>query len=30
VVTIEGAAHAPNLTHPELVNATISDFLASL
>lgn len=30
VVTIDGAAHAPNLTHPARVNAAIADFLASL
>jgi pimeloyl-ACP methyl ester carboxylesterase len=30
VVRIPGAGHAANLTHPELVNAAISGFLASM
>ena len=30
VVAVEGAAHAPNLTHPEPVNAAIRTFLADL
>ena len=30
VVVVDGAAHAPNMTHPEIVNPALSDFLASL
>lgn len=30
VVAVEGAAHAPNLSHPDQVNRAIADFLASL
>lgn len=30
VVVVDGAAHAPNMTHPEIVNAALTDFLASL
>lgn len=30
IVRIEGAAHAPNMTHPGVVNPALADFLASL
>ncbi|MEL6893758.1 MAG: alpha/beta hydrolase, partial [Actinomycetota bacterium] len=30
VVAVEGAAHAPNLTHPDEVNNALREFLASL
>ena len=30
LVRVPGAAHAPNMTHPEIVNPAIADFLASL
>ncbi|MDJ0767589.1 MAG: alpha/beta hydrolase [Ilumatobacter sp.] len=30
IVQIEGAAHAPNLTHPDQVNPPLAEFLASL
>lgn len=30
IVVVDGAAHAPNMTHPEIVNAALADFLASL
>ena len=30
VIHVEGAAHAPNMTHPEVVNATLERFLSSL
>lgn len=30
MVVVAGGAHAPNMTHPEIVNPALSDFLASL
>lgn len=30
IVRVDGAAHAPNMTHPDVVNPALSDFLASL
>jgi pimeloyl-ACP methyl ester carboxylesterase len=30
VVVVDGAAHAPNMTHPEIVNNTLAAFLSSL
>ena len=30
VVPIEGAAHAPNMTHPELVDAALGAFLSDV
>jgi len=30
LVEIEGAAHAPNMTHADQVNAAIAEFLATL
>ncbi len=30
LVAVPGAAHAPNMTHPDIVNAALADFLASL
>jgi 3-oxoadipate enol-lactonase len=30
LVVVEGAAHAANLSHPEVVNAALRDFLESL
>ena len=30
LVRVDGAAHAPNMTHPAIVNAALADFLASL
>jgi len=30
VVEVEGAAHAPNMTHPDVVNPALSGFLATL
>ncbi len=30
VVVVDGAAHAPNMTHPEIVNDALGSFLASL
>ena len=30
VIEVEGAAHAPNMTHPDQVNAAIREFLSSL
>lgn len=29
IVRVEGAAHAPNMTHPDVVNPALADFLAS-
>lgn len=30
IVVVDGAAHAPNMTHPEQVNAALREFLAAL
>ncbi|RMH81177.1 MAG: alpha/beta hydrolase [Actinomyces sp.] len=30
LVAVPGAAHAPNMTHPDIVNPALADFLASL
>ena len=30
VVVVDGAAHAPNMTHPEIVNQALADFLTTL
>jgi pimeloyl-ACP methyl ester carboxylesterase len=30
IVRVEGAAHAPNMTHPDVVNPALAGFLASL
>lgn len=30
LVKVDGAAHAPNMTHPDVVNAALADFLSSL
>lgn len=30
IVAVDGAAHAPNMTHPDVVNRALRDFLASL
>ena len=30
LVVVDGAAHAPNMTHPETVNAALTEFLGSL
>lgn len=30
VVIVDGAAHAPNMSHPEIVNGAIQEFLATL
>lgn len=30
IVTVDGAAHAPNVTHPEQVNVALREFLTSL
>jgi pimeloyl-ACP methyl ester carboxylesterase len=30
LVRVDGAAHAPNMTHPDAVNPALADFLASL
>lgn len=30
LVLVEGAAHAPNMTHPEVVNPALAEFLGSL
>jgi pimeloyl-ACP methyl ester carboxylesterase len=30
LVKVDGAAHAPNMTHPEVVNPALAEFLASL
>ncbi len=30
IVRVDGAAHAPNMTHPDAVNPSLSDFLDSL
>ena len=30
VVVVDGAAHAPNMTHPEIVNDALATFLTSL
>lgn len=30
LVEVAGAAHAPNMTHPDVVNAALADFLGSL
>lgn len=30
VVIVDGAAHAPNMTHPKIVNPALADFLAGL
>lgn len=30
IVRVEGAAHAPNMTHPSVVNPAIADFLTSI
>jgi 3-oxoadipate enol-lactonase len=29
VVVVDGAAHAPNMTHPDIVNSALADFLTS-
>lgn len=30
IVRVDGAAHAPNMTHPDVVNPALAEFLASL
>ena len=30
MVLVEGAAHAPNMSHPDQVNEALADFFASL
>lgn len=30
IVAVDGAAHAPNMTHPHIVNPPLTEFLASL
>jgi pimeloyl-ACP methyl ester carboxylesterase len=30
IVRVDGAAHAPNLTHPDAVDAALVDFLTSI
>ncbi|MCP5025854.1 MAG: alpha/beta hydrolase [Actinomycetia bacterium] len=30
VIEVEGAAHAPNMTHPDIVNAALTEFLTGL
>lgn len=30
VVVVDGAAHAPNMSHPDIVNAALTDFITSL
>lgn len=30
IVCVDGAAHAPNMTHPDLVNAVLAEFLAAV
>jgi pimeloyl-ACP methyl ester carboxylesterase len=30
IIPIEGAAHAPNMTHPDQVNHALAKFLAAL